>query len=41
MDDDVKKATAKALEWLASKQNANGSWGDAGTRTTRPSPASP
>jgi hypothetical protein len=28
MDDDVKKATAKALEWLASKQNPDGSWGD-------------
>jgi hypothetical protein len=28
MDEDVKKATAKALEWLASKQSANGSWGD-------------
>ena len=29
MDDEVKKATAKALEWLAAKQNADGSWGDA------------
>jgi len=28
MDDDIKKATAKSLEWLASKQNADGSWGD-------------
>ena len=28
MDEDVKKATAKALEWLAAKQGANGSWGD-------------
>ena len=28
MDDGVKKATAKALEWLASKQNSDGSWGD-------------
>lgn len=28
MDEDVKKATAKALEWLASKQNSDGSWGD-------------
>jgi Prenyltransferase and squalene oxidase repeat len=28
MDEDVKKSTAKALEWLASKQAANGSWGD-------------
>lgn len=28
MDEDVKKTTAKALEWLASKQNADGSWGD-------------
>src|SRR5476651_1653945 len=28
MDDDARKATAKALEWLASKQAANGSWGD-------------
>jgi prenyltransferase beta subunit len=29
MDEDVKKATAKALEWLAAKQNGDGSWGDA------------
>jgi hypothetical protein len=28
MDEDVKKSTAKALEWLASKQNSDGSWGD-------------
>ena len=28
MDEDAKKATAKALEWLASKQNTDGSWGD-------------
>src|SRR5262245_18443426 len=28
MDDEAKKATAKALEWLASKQNSDGSWGD-------------
>lgn len=28
MDAEVKKATAKALEWLASKQNTDGSWGD-------------
>src|SRR4051812_33466970 len=28
MDEDVKKATAKALEWLASKQGKDGSWGD-------------
>ena len=28
MDEDVKKATAKALEWIASKQNSDGSWGD-------------
>jgi prenyltransferase beta subunit len=28
MDEDVKKATAKALEWLAAKQNEDGSWGD-------------
>ena len=28
MDEDVKKSTAKALEWLAAKQNADGSWGD-------------
>ena len=28
MDEDVKKATAKALEWLASKQKANRFWGD-------------
>jgi hypothetical protein len=26
MDEDVKKATALALEWLASKQNSDGSW---------------
>lgn len=31
IDDEVKKATAKALDWLASKQNADGSWsGDGG-----------
>lgn len=29
IDAEVKKATAKACEWLASKQNADGSWGDA------------
>ena len=29
MDDEVKKATAQALEWLAKKQNSDGSWGDA------------
>jgi Prenyltransferase and squalene oxidase repeat len=29
IDDDVKKSTAKALEWLATKQNSDGSWGDA------------
>jgi Prenyltransferase and squalene oxidase repeat len=28
MDAPTKKATAKALEWLASKQNSDGSWGD-------------
>jgi prenyltransferase beta subunit len=28
MDEDVKKSTAKALEWLAAKQNGDGSWGD-------------
>src|SRR5262245_19519606 len=28
MDEAAKKATAKALEWLASKQNADGSWSD-------------
>jgi squalene cyclase len=28
MDDVTKKATAKALEWLASTQNADGSWGE-------------
>jgi hypothetical protein len=28
MDTDVKASTAKALEWLASKQNSDGSWGD-------------
>src|SRR6476660_3837206 len=26
MDEEVKKATATALEWLASKQNSDGSW---------------
>jgi squalene cyclase len=26
MDEDTKKATAKALEWIASKQNNDGSW---------------
>lgn len=29
MDEASKKATAKALEWLASKQNADGSWSEA------------
>jgi len=28
MDEDTKKSTAKALEWIASKQNTDGSWGD-------------
>jgi squalene cyclase len=28
MDEPTKKATAKALEWLASKQNTNGSWSE-------------
>ena len=28
LDDDVKKATANALEWLAKQQNSDGSWGD-------------
>jgi prenyltransferase beta subunit len=28
MDDGAKKAAAKALEWLASQQNSDGSWGD-------------
>jgi hypothetical protein len=28
MDDEVKNSTARALEWLASKQNSNGSWSD-------------
>lgn len=28
IDDDIKKSTAKAYEWLASKQNTDGSWGD-------------
>lgn len=28
IDDEVKKSTAKALEWLAGKQGTNGSWGD-------------
>src|SRR5262249_56098089 len=28
MDEDVKKTTARALEWLASKQNSDGAWGD-------------
>jgi hypothetical protein len=26
LDDEVKKSTAKALEYLASKQNSDGSW---------------
>jgi len=30
MDDTTKKATAKALEWLAAKQNQDGSWSDGG-----------
>jgi hypothetical protein len=33
MDDATKKATARALEWLASKQNPNGSWSDGGFAT--------
>jgi squalene cyclase len=28
MDEETRKATAKALEWLASKQNPDGSWSD-------------
>ncbi len=28
MDEATKKATAKALEWLAQQQNSDGSWGD-------------
>src|SRR5438105_4651613 len=28
MDDTTKKATAKALAWLATQQNADGSWSD-------------
>jgi squalene cyclase len=28
MDDATKKATARALEWLAAKQNTDGSWSD-------------
>jgi prenyltransferase beta subunit len=28
MDDATRQATAKALQWLASRQNANGSWGE-------------
>ena len=28
IDDDVKKSTAKAYEWLAGKQSSDGSWGD-------------
>ena len=28
MDEPTKKATAKALEWLAARQNADGSWSD-------------
>src|SRR6202050_3601711 len=28
MDETTKKATAKALEWLATKQNSDGSWSD-------------
>ena len=30
MDAETKKATAKALEWLAAKQNQDGSWSDGG-----------
>jgi prenyltransferase beta subunit len=28
MDDETKRATARGLEWLASKQNADGSWSE-------------
>ena len=28
IDDEAKAATTKAMEWLAAKQNADGSWGD-------------
>src|SRR4029077_12776862 len=28
MDEKTQKATAKALAWLATKQNTDGSWGD-------------
>jgi len=28
IDEEVKKSTSKGLEWLASKQNTDGSWGD-------------
>src|SRR5580658_837756 len=28
IDDEVKKSTAKAYEWLAARQNSDGSWGD-------------
>ncbi len=28
IDDEVKRATAKAYEWMAGKQNSDGSWGD-------------
>ena len=30
MDETVKRSTAKALEWLASQQNSDGSWGNDG-----------
>ncbi len=30
MDEKTKKATAKALEWLAARQNQDGSWSDGG-----------
>ncbi|HEX7898264.1 MAG TPA: prenyltransferase/squalene oxidase repeat-containing protein [Planctomycetota bacterium] len=30
MDETVKRSTARALEWLASQQNADGSWGNDG-----------
>jgi hypothetical protein len=30
MDEPTKKATAKALQWLAAKQNQDGSWSDGG-----------
>jgi hypothetical protein len=34
IDDEVKKVTANALEWLAGKQASDGSWSDGGNNST-------